>query len=126
MHDSLCRRKLVLSTLLILVIVTVSTCVVAWHDGYGQLTKISDINEGIIPAGTVVTVKGNVTQVLVEFGANTQYVFISDGGGTLDFEWGEWGDSAPSEHSVIVVRGTVNSESSLRNVTFCDVVWLFN
>ena len=122
MHDLLCRRKRVLSTLLILVVVTVSTCVVAWHDGYGQLTKISDINEGIIPAGTVVTVKGNVTQGLIELMGNTQFVFISDGSGTLDFEWG---DSAPSEHSVIVVRGTVNSESSLRNVTFFDVVWLF-
>jgi len=123
MHDLLCGRKLVLSTLLILVVVTVSTCVVAWHDGYGQLTKISDINEGIIPAGTVVTVKGNVTQVLMELGGNTQWVFISDGSGSLHFEWG---NSAPPEHSVVVVRGTVNSESSLGNVTFCDVVWLFN
>ena len=122
MHDPLSRRKLVLSTLLILVVVTGSTCVVAWHDGYGQLTKISDINEGIIPVGTAVTVKGNVTQVLIELVGNTQFVFISDGSGSLDFEWG---DSAPSEHSVIVVRGTVSSESSLRNVTFCDVVWLF-
>ena len=114
MHDLLCRRKLVLSTLLILVIVTVSTCIVAWHDGYGQLTKISDINEGIIPIGTVVTVKGNVTQVLILLIDNTQWVFISDGSGTLDFAWK---DTAPSEHSVVVVRGTVSSESSLRNVT---------
>ena len=123
MHESLSRRKLVLSTLLILVVVTISTYVVAWHDGYGQLTKISDINEGIIPVGTAVTVKGNVTQVLIELVGNTQFVFISDGSGSLDFEWG---DSAPSEHSVIVVRGTVSSESSLRDVTFCDGVWLFN
>ena len=122
MHDPLCSRKLVLSTLLILVVVTISTCVVAWHDGYGQLTKISDINEDIIPVGTVVTVKGNVTQVLMELGTNTQYVFISDGSGSLSFEWG---NSAPSEHSVVVVRGTVSSESSLTNVTFFDVVWLF-
>jgi len=123
MHDLLCGRKLVLSTLLILVVVTVSTCVVAWHDGYGQLTKISDINEGIIPAGTVVTVKGNVTQVLIEFIDNTQWVFISDGSGSLHFVWR---DTAPPEQSIVVVRGTVDSESSLGNVTFCDVVWLFN
>ena len=123
MHDSLCRRKLVLPTLLILAVVTVSTCVVAWHDGYGQLTKISDINEAIIPVGTVVTVKGNVTQVLMELGGNTQWVFISDGSGSLHFMWN---DTAPSEHSVVVVRGTVNSESGLTNVTFCDAIWLFN
>ena len=123
MHAPLRRRKLVLSTLLILVVVTVSTCVIAWHDGYGQLTQISDINEGIIPVGTAVTVKGNVTQVLILLIDNTQWVFISDGSGSLNFAWR---GTAPPVHSIVVVRGTVYTNSYLKNVTFCDVVWLFN
>jgi len=122
MHDPLCRRKLVLSTLLILVVVMVSTCAVVWHDGYGQLTKISDINEGFIPAGTFVTVKGNVTQVLILLMTNTHIVWISDGSGSLQFTLR---DTAPPVHSVVVVRGTVYTNSYLRNVTFCDVIWLF-
>ncbi|UCE11635.1 MAG: hypothetical protein JSW61_06805 [Candidatus Thorarchaeota archaeon] len=117
------RRILLVVSLLSLVSIVSAAAVVAWHDGIGQLTSISDINDGTIAIGTAVTVKGNITQVLQEQMGGTYIATLSDGTGSLmfsderlTFSW---------LYSIVVVRGTVTSESYLRNVTFFDTVWLW-
>ncbi len=118
------RRILIPATLAIIVLVIASGYVVAWHDGLGEFTRISDINDGTIPVGTVVTVKGNITQVLgLPMLPNHLLITMRDNSGSLMFSWM---GSAPSEYSIAVVRGTVSySHDYLRNVTFFEAVWLF-
>ena len=97
----------------VMVIVTIGT--VAWHDGLIGLTSINDINDGLVPNGTHVTVKGEVTARLGNF------ITIMDGPNGLGFVW----EGASTLNSIVVVRGVVTSFLTLGNVTSVDVVWVF-
>jgi hypothetical protein len=115
--------------LVVTLVAIVSLGIVAWHDGLIGITPIEDIFEGNIidgfdmNDGTVVTVKGTITDV------NTvlNWVTINDGTGSIGFEWGFADDLI--ENSVVVVRGTVETELAviryLDDISSVQVVWLF-
>lgn len=100
----------------IVVIVVIAVGVVAWHDGLIGLTSINDINDGLVPTGTAVAVKGEVT---LRIG---NVITISDGGNFVFIDWA----GASTLNSIVVVRGVVSSFLTLSNVTSVDVVWFFN
>lgn len=113
------RRSVIIFSLIILTSVTLG---VAWHDGVYDITLISEINNGNVPEGTTVTIKGNITQVLIELMGNTLIITVNDGTGSLRFSQLE---SSPPVNSLVVVRGYVSSSHYLRNVSFLDTVWFF-
>jgi hypothetical protein len=101
--------------LVVVVIAIVSVGVVAWHDGLIGLTSINDINDGLVAAGTHVTIKGEVTARIGNF------ITVNDGMNFVGFNW----EGASTLNSIVVVRGIVTSIITLGNVTSVDVVWLF-
>jgi hypothetical protein len=121
LHD---RQKLCLTSLITFLIVMTGMGIVLWHDGVGQLTKIADINENVIPKGTLVTVKGNFSHrtprdAIAGFVGCT----ISDENHSIRFYWLH---SLPLSKSIVVVRGAVYTNTTLRNVTFFETIWIFN
>jgi hypothetical protein len=102
-------------------IVIASTLVIAWHDGIGQITPISDINSGRVSIGTIVTIKGNLSQLLQDAVLGYLHPTIVDANGSLMFSWR---GVAPELYSIVIVRGTVVGTHYLRNVTFFDSVWV--
>ena len=104
--------KILLVTVVIVVIVA---GVIAWHDGLLGVTEISDINNGTVSNGSVVTIKGEVTFRL------GNAMVVSDGSNFVGFDWA----GASPLNSIVVVRGTVSSVITLSDVTSVDIVWLF-
>ncbi len=101
---------------IVLVIAIVAIGIVAWHDGLFGVTQIRDINQGDIDVGTAVTIKGELTARLGNL------VTVNTGSNFVAFLWeGE----IPPLHSIVVVRGTVESFISLTDVTSVDAVWIF-
>jgi len=101
--------------LVIVLIAVVSVGVVAWHDGLIGLTSINDINDGLVAAGTAVTIKGEVTIILGNL------LTVNDGANFVGFVW-----NGPAQlNSIVVVRGIVSSIITLQNVTSVDIVWIF-
>ena len=98
----------------------VSTLVIAWHDDIGQITPISDINSGRVPIGSVVTIKGNLSQLLRDAAFGYLHPTIVDANGSLKFTWR---GVAPELYSIVIVRGTVVGPHYLRNVTAFHEVW---
>ena len=110
------KGKPISKILLVVVLIAVITVgVVAWHDGLIGLTSINDINDSLVPNGTHVTVKGELTGRLGNF------ITINDGLNGLGFVW----EGASTLNSIVVVRGIVSSFLTLSNVTSVDVVWIF-
>jgi len=104
---------------ILLVVVLISVIAigfVSWHDGLIGLTSINDINDGLVPVGTPVSVKGEITLRVGNL------ITVADGSNFLAFEWG----GASTLNSIVVVRGVVSSIISLSNVTSVDVVWIFS
>lgn len=111
------KGKPIAKILLVVVVIAVVTVgVVAWHDGLIGLTSINDINDGLVPNGTAVSIKGEVT---IRIG---NFITIADGANFVVIEWA----GASTLNSIVVVRGAVSSILSLANVTSMDVVWIFN
>ena len=114
-------KQLRIGIIVVIVIsVVTSTLVIAWHDGYGQITPISDINSGRVPIGSVVTVKGNLTQILQDQAIGYLHLTIVEANASLMFSWR---GVAPELYSIDIVRGTVYSTHYLRNITFFDSIW---
>ena len=110
------KRRPVTKIILVAAMLAIVTFgVVAWHDGLIGLTSINDINDGLVPNGTHVTVKGEVIARLGNF------LTIQDGTNGLGFVW----EGASTLNSIVVVRGVVTSFLTLGNVTSVDVVWIF-
>jgi hypothetical protein len=118
------RLKICFTSLITFLILMTGIGIVYWHDGVGQLTKIADINENVIPKGTLVIVKGNFTHrtprdaLLGGVGCT-----VSDRNHSIRIYWLH---SLPSLNSIVVVKGAVHSNTSLINVTFFETVWIFN
>ncbi len=104
--------------LLLVVVIVVTIGIIASHDGLIGTTSIADINNGNVPNGTQVVVKGELTARL----GDLHTVTVLGGSNTLLFTWS---GSSPSLHSIIVVRGTVSSIVTLSDVSSVDVVWVF-
>jgi hypothetical protein len=110
------KGRPVAKILLVVVLIAVVTVgIVAWHDGLIGLTSINDINDGLVPFGTAVSVKGEITARLGNI------ITIQDGANLLLFDWA----GASTLNSIVVVRGVVTSVLTLANVTSVDVVWIF-
>ncbi|MHA1964821.1 MAG: hypothetical protein ACXACG_06375 [Candidatus Thorarchaeota archaeon] len=110
------KGKPVAKILLVVVLIAVVTVgIVAWHDGLFGLTSINDINDDLVPIGTPVSVKGEITARLGNI------ITLQDGANLLAFEW----EGASTLNSIVVVRGVVGSIFTLANVTSVDVVWIF-
>lgn len=105
--------------IVIVLIVIVSIAVVGWHDGLIGVTPMGDINDGTVDMNTPITVKGEVTSIILAL--NT--VTIGDTTGGVSFLWS--GASSLSLHTRVVVRGLVLSLHILYNVTSVEPVWLF-
>jgi hypothetical protein len=110
------KGKPIAKILLVVVLIAVVTVgVVAWHDGLIGLTSINDINDGLVPNGTAVAIKGEVTIVLGNL------ITVNDGLNFVGFVW-----EGPSQlNSIVVVRGIVSSIVLLMNVSSMDIVWIF-
>ncbi len=100
----------------IVVIAVIAVGVIAWHDGLFGLTSINDINDGLVPFGTAVAVKGEIT------GRIGNIITIADGSNFVLINWA----GASTLNSIVVVRGAVSLPAILANVTSVDVVWFFN
>ncbi|MFX1483384.1 MAG: hypothetical protein ACFFCP_09365 [Promethearchaeota archaeon] len=110
------KGKPVAKILFVVVLIAVVTIgIVSWHDGLFGLTSINDINDGLVPVGTPVAVKGEIT------GRLGNIITIQKGLNLLAFEWA----GASTMNSIVVVRGSVGSILTLANVTSVDVVWIF-
>jgi hypothetical protein len=111
------KGKPIAKILLVVVVIAVVTVgVVAWHDGLIGLTSINDINDGLVPVGTAVAIKGEVTLRVGNF------LTIQDGANLVVIEW----TGASQLNTIVVVRGAVSSIATLANVTSVDIVWIFN
>lgn len=111
------KGKPIAKILLVVVVIAIVTVgVISWHDGLIGLTSINDINDGLVPFGTFVAVKGEVTLRVGNF------ITISTGSNFVIIEWA----GASTLNSIVVVRGAVSSIITLANVTSVDVVWLFS
>jgi len=103
--------------IVVILIAIVSFAVVGWHDGLIGVTPMGSINDFTIDSGTAVTVKGNITLILLTV------VTIVDSTGGVAFEWADAGSL--TLHSVVVVRGVVFSLHILTDVSSVAPVWLF-
>ena len=101
--------------LVVVLLAFVTVGIVSWHDGLIGLTSINDINDGLVPNGTHVSVKGEVT---LRVG---NVITVSDGANFVIFDW----TGASTLNSIVVVRGVVKSIITLSNVTSVDIVWVF-
>lgn len=98
------------------VVAIVTFGVVAWHDGLIGITRVQDINNGTVSAGSSVVVKGEITFRLLNV------ITISDDGNIIAFSW-----SGPSTlNSIVVVRGVIESFVTLTDVTSVEVIWIFS
>lgn len=109
------KRNIVI---LLIIVLIAGLGIIASHDGLIGATSIVDINNGDVPNGTQVVVKGELT---IRFG-DVHTITVVGGGNTLVFTWS---GSSPPLHSIIVVRGTVSSLLTLSDVSSVEVVWLF-
>ncbi len=111
------QGKPIAKILLVIVVIAVITIgVISWHDGLFGLTSINDINDGLVPVGTNVAIKGEVTLRVGNI------LTISDGPNFVFVQW----EGSSTLHSIVVVRGNVATIASLENVTSLDVVWFFS
>ena len=108
--------------LISLLAISISIISVYTHDNPEKTTPMDDINQGIVSAGTNVTVKGNITQIRYYYlGSNDQLVTISDGTGNLTFIWE---NTFLDIGGTIIVKGRVNSNISIYAYSV-EKVWLF-
>lgn len=103
----------------IVLIAVVAIAIVGWHDGLIGVTQMGNINDGTVPDGTPVTVKGEITNIIPALNQIT----IADTTGGVVFEWA--GADSMLLHTRVVVRGVVFSLHILTDVTSVDLVWLF-
>ena len=119
------RQRKVLATILISIVILVSfsLALIYTHDNPAELIPISSINAGITPLGSNVTIKGNITSIMMLWvGLNDLFVSLSDGSGSLRFYWSK----AHLEVGwIILVKGTVYCNNSLRPVSSVERVLLF-
>ena len=101
----------------VILVAVVSIAVVGWHDGLIGATPMGSINDFTVDSGTAVTVKGEVTLIVLTV------VTISDSTGGVAFEWADAGSL--SLHTLVVVRGVVFSAHILTDVSSVTPVWLF-
>ena len=101
--------------LVFVLIAVIAIGVVAWHDGLVGLTSINDINDGLVPNGTAVTIKG---EIILRVG---NFITVSDGSNAVGFIW----EGASQLNSIVVVRGIVTSFVTLGNVSAVNIVWIF-
>ncbi len=104
-------------------VISLSIISIYIHDNPERLTSIDNINQGLIPVGTNVTVKGVIIEIRYYFlGSNDQIVTITNGECNLTFFWL---DSPLDLGWKIIVSGTVDSTTSLRSVSIVERVLLF-
>jgi hypothetical protein len=103
--------------IVIVLIAVVSIAIVSWHDGLIGATPMGSINDLTIDSGTVVTVKGEITLILLTV------VTIADSTGGLAFEWAD--ASSLTLHTLVVVTGVVFSAHILTDVSSVAQVWVF-
>ncbi|MHA1863872.1 MAG: hypothetical protein ACTSWA_08890 [Candidatus Thorarchaeota archaeon] len=119
------RRRKAQATILmsIVIVVSFSLALIFAHDNPAELTPISSINAGITPLGSNVTIKGNITSIMMyHVGLNDQVVSLSDGSGSLRFYWSK---THLEVGWIVIVKGTVHRNNSLRPVSSVELVLLF-
>ena len=119
------RWRKALATLLVLVAIMapLSLILIYVHDNPAGMTPISSINTGITPISSNVTLKGVISEIAVILnGPNMQYVRVSDGSGSIEFFWHE---TRLQVNWTILVRGTVDTNETLRPVSNVELVLLF-
>jgi hypothetical protein len=103
--------------IVIILIAVVSFAIVGWHDGLFGVTPMGDINDFTVENGTAVTVKGEITLIVLTV------VTIADSTGGVAFDWAD--ASSLSLHSIVVVRGVVSSFLTLSDVSSVALIWIF-
>ena len=119
------RWRKALATLLVLVAIMapLSLILIYVHDNPAGMTPISSINTGVTPIGSNVTLKGRILEICVLLmGPNDQTVRLSDGSGSVRFFWT---DTRLQVNWTILVRGTVDTNETLRPVSNVELVLLF-
>jgi Na+-transporting methylmalonyl-CoA/oxaloacetate decarboxylase beta subunit len=104
--------------IVIVLIAVVSVAIIGWHDGLIGVTAMGDINDGTVPEGISVTLKGEITNIIIL----TNTVTIGDTTGGMSFEWAS--ASSLLLHTRVVVRGVVFSLHIL-TASSVDPVWVF-
>ena len=117
------RKTLAISMVLVVLVASLSLTLIYAHDNPANLTPILSINTGNTSIGSNVTIKGNITSIIMLFiGFNDQVVTINDGSGNLEFFWTRtkldigWS---------IIVKGTVSQTDVLYPVSSVEPVILF-
>ena len=114
---------LALLTVSIILVASFSFVLTYIHDNPIELTPISTINSGITPIGSNVTIKGEITEIVVlAIAPNFQSVSVSDGTGSLTFFWTR---TILDVGWTVIVRGTVNRTDSLSPISSVESVLLF-
>ncbi len=103
--------------IVIILIAVVSIAIVGWHDGLIGTTPMGSINDFTVESGTAVTVKGEITLIVLTV------VTIADSTGGVAFEWAD--ASSLTLHTLVVVRGVVFSPHILTDVSSVAQVWIF-
>ncbi|NHJ12058.1 MAG: hypothetical protein EAX95_00170 [Candidatus Thorarchaeota archaeon] len=80
---------------------------------------MGNINDGTVPEGTAVTVKGEIANI----NPMLDTITIGNTTGGVAFEWA--GADSMLLHTRVVVRGVVFSLHILTDVSSVDTVWLF-
>lgn len=105
--------------IVVVLIAVVAIGVVGWHDGVIGVTPMGNINDGTVDEGTAVTVKGEISIIVLA----TNTVTIGDTTGGVAFTWAD--AASLSLHQRVVVRGVVFSLHILTDVSSVAPVWLF-
>jgi hypothetical protein len=103
--------------IVIVLIAVVAVAIIGWHDGAIGVTQMGDINNGTVPEGTSVTVKGVISSIIPALHTIT----IGDSTGGVSFDWAD-ADSMLL-YTTVVVRGVVFSLHIL-TASSVDVVWI--
>ncbi len=117
------KRRKVLAIILMSIVIIVPLSLIYAHDNPAELTSISSINAGSTPIGSNVTIKGTITSIIISgMDLNNQYVSLSDGSGSLGFSWSK---THLEVGWIVIVKGTVHRNNSLRPVSSVELVLLF-
>ena len=115
---------LALLTVSIILVASFSFVLTYIHDNPIGLTQISSINSGATPIGSNVTIKGQITHIMVLWMfPNDQLISLTDGTGNLTFDWTR---STLDVGWNIIVQGTVHHNTRLYPVSNVELVLLFS
>jgi hypothetical protein len=103
--------------IVVILIAVVSIAIIGWHDGLIGVTPMGSINDLSVHNGTAVTVKGEITLIVLTA------VTITDSTGGVVFTWADAGSL--SLHTIVVVRGVVSSFLTLSDVSSVAPIWIF-